>query len=193
MLSPSKVIASDPAGFSSLLVWAVVVVLAVLAIRYLTDRLRRTVATSFTQDNVALDAKPVLTEAEARFFSSLETAVDGKYLVWPQLPLWTFIEARSSDAGAEAAFKNRIDRKRVDFCLVDRRTRTVRMAIELDDRTHERMKTQRRDAFVEGVLKEAGVPLIRIPAARAYDAQVIRRQLGMDQPGANSSKLAKAL
>lgn len=68
----------------------------------------------------------------------------------------------------------------------------VRMAIELDDRTHQREDRLRRDTFVEKVLKQAGVPLIRIPAARAYDAQAIRRQLGLDPSDVNS-KLAKAL
>ncbi len=100
MLSPSNVIASDPARFSSLLVWVVVAVLAMLAIRYLAGKLRRTSAKALIQENVALSAKPVLTEAEARFFRSLEKAVDGEYLVWPQLPLWTFITTQSNDVGA---------------------------------------------------------------------------------------------
>jgi len=194
MLSSSTVLSSGPAGFSKLAVWAVVATLAVLAIRYLLDRClagrpRRNETTTRISDNVALYAKPILTEAEARFFRSLEDAVDRRYLVWPQLPLWTFIETRSNDRGASTSFKNRISLKRVDFCLVDRQTSTVHKAIELDDRTHQRSDRQHRDAFVETVLKQAGVPLIRIPEAKVYDSQSIRRQLGIDRAGMNGRKL----
>lgn len=198
MLSPSTVLSSDPAGLSKLAVWAVVATIAVLAIRYLLDRcltgrLRRSGTATCISDNVAVYPKPILTEAEARFFRSLEDAVDGRYLVWPQLPLWTFIETRSNDRGAATSFKNRISLKRVDFCLIDRQTSTVHKAIELDDCTHQRSDRQHRDAFVQDVLKQAGVPLIRISAAKVYDSQTIRRQLGIDQADMNGRKLPEAV
>ena len=195
MLSQSSVIASDLAGMSWIVGGVAVMAFALLAIRYLqgqylTDRLRRSVAATLIPDNVALCTKPVLTEAEARFFRSLEKAVDGKYLVCPQLPLWTFIDVFSSDAGVVKVFTNRIDRQRVDFTLVDRQTHKVYKAIELDERSHTRADRLRRDAFVEMVLKQAGVPLIRIASAKTYDAQAIRTQLGLNETEVNRSKSA---
>jgi len=195
MLSQSSVIASDLAGLSWIVGGVAVTAFALLAIRYLqgqylTDRLRRSVAATLIPDNVALCAKPVFTEAEARLFRSLEKAVDGEYLVCPQLPLWTFIDAFSSDAGVVKVFTNRIDRKRVDFTLVDRQTHKVYKAIELDERSPTRADRLRRDAFVEMVLKQAGVPLIRIAAAKTYDAQAIRTQLGLNETEVNRSKSA---
>lgn len=138
MFSPAEVISADPAGFSRLIKWALSALLIVLAIRYLIDRCLTgwsgsSVGAKRIPNSVSLRSKPVLTEAEARFFRSLESAVDGEYLIWPQLPLWTFIDTQYNDV----AFTNRIDRKRVDFCLVDRQTCTVYKAIELDDRTHQ--------------------------------------------------------
>jgi very-short-patch-repair endonuclease len=186
MLSPATVLSANSAGLSSIVVWVVVILFAVLAIRFLTGRFLRDLlqgsrATPLIPDNIALRAIPVLSEAEARFLSSLEMAVDGQYHIWPQLPLWTFIETRSSNKGTLTSFTNRIDRKRVDFCLIDRHTWAVQTAIELDDRSHGRLKTQKRDALVEAVLQQAGVPLVRIPVARAYDPQTIRKQLGLDE------------
>jgi hypothetical protein len=157
-----------------------VMLVAVLAITYLTSRRRFGWGFQRQPDRVVVRSKPVLTEAEARFLRSLEEAVDGEYLVCPQLPLWTFIEAESSDPGAAAVQNNRINLKRVDFCLVDRRTGLVQKAIELDDRTHQRRDRRSRDAFVEGVLNQAKVPLIRIPVASAYDVAAVRRQLGLE-------------
>jgi very-short-patch-repair endonuclease len=184
MLSPATVLSANSAGLSSIVVWVVVVLFAILAIQFLTgqflrDLLKGKVASTLTSGNVALRSKPVLSDAEARFLRSLEVSVAGQYLVWPQLPLWTFIETRASDKGALTSFTNRIDRKRVDFCLVDRQTCAVQIAIELDDRSHERVESQKRDALVEAVLQKAGVPLVRIPVTRTYDPQVIRKQLGL--------------
>jgi hypothetical protein len=189
MLSPATIISSDTAGVFSLVVWALVIGLAVLAIKYLTSTSRLGVS-AISPNNLVLSSKPVLTEGEARFFRSLEKAVEGQYLVWPQLSLWTFIDIRSNHAGAIAAFKNRINLKRVDFCLFNRQTLALQKAIELDDRSHQRSDRQRRDAFVESVLKQAGIPLIRIPAARAYDLKALRAQLGINGTDVNDRKLA---
>ncbi len=112
MFSPAEVISADPAGFSRLIKWAVSALLIVLAIRYLIDRCLTgwsgsSVGAKRIPNSVSLRSKPVLSDAEARFFRSLESAVDEEYLVWPQLPLWTFIETRSNDPGATVSFKNK--------------------------------------------------------------------------------------
>lgn len=198
MFSPTTLISSNPVGSSKLAVWVVLATIVIVAVRYLVDhyfpgRLRRREATTLIPENVTLSAKTILTDAEAKFFHSLEQAVNGQYLVWPQLPLWTFIETRSNDRRSVTSFTNRINLKRIDFCLVDLQTRAIRMAIELDDRTHQQVKRQRRDALVEAVLKQVGVPLVRFSGARAYDVQIIRKQLGLDGVGRGNRKLAEAI
>jgi hypothetical protein len=182
-----------PSGIASIFLWLVLMGLALWAFRSLKGRRGSAGYPIPIPENVTITQKSMLTVAEAKFFRSLEQAVGGQYLVCPQVPLWTFIDIRSNHAGAAAAFTNRINLKRVDFILVDRRTLTVRMAIELDDRSHQRSDRQRRDAFVETVLKQAGVPLIRIPAARAYESQAIRMHLGIDETDVNGRNLAEAL
>lgn len=195
MFGPTAAISSDLAALFWIVGGAVAVAFAILAIRHLrghyqTGRLRRNLAATIIPDNAALCVKPVLTEAEVRLCHSLERAVDGKYLVWPQLPLWTFVDVRSADAGVVAVLNNRINLKRVDFTLVDPQTRTIHKVIELDDRSHQRPERQHRDTFVEMVLKQAGVPLLRIPVAKAYDTQALRAQLGLSESAATRSKSA---
>lgn len=183
----------------TVLVWfvggTVLVAVAMLTVRYLsghylTRRIRRNVAATLIPDNVALYPKQVLTEAEGKFLRSLERAIEGEYLVWPQLPMWTFIETFSNDPGVESVMTNRINLKRVDFALVDRQTYTVKKVIELDEGSPRRQDLESRDAFVEMVLKQAGVPLIRVPTAKTYDPQAIRKQLGMDESRVGAKKLA---
>ena len=173
----------------------VVVAIVMLAVRYLSDRyltrrVRRSVAATLTPDNVALHHKPILTEAEGKFLRSLEMAVEGEYLVWPQLPIWTFIEIFSNDPGVKSVMTNRINLKRVDFVLVDRETHAVKKVVELDESSHLRADHRHRDAFVEMVLIQAGIPLTRIPTAKSYDPQALRTQLGIDEPPMRAKKSA---
>jgi hypothetical protein len=168
-------------------------VLAALVANLLKQPRWRSATTFLVPDNIELSARAILTQAEARFLRSLERAVNGEYLVCPQLPLWTFLEARSTDAGAAAAFTNRINLKRIDFTLVNRATSCVEMAIELDDPSHQRAGRRDRDAFIETVFKQARIPLVRIPTARNYDPQALREQLHLCKPDASGKPFAGAV
>jgi very-short-patch-repair endonuclease len=108
--------------------------------------------------------------------------VGKQYAIFPQLPLWMLIESESKDAKAARAFNNRINLKRVDFVLVDSSTQMPYIPIELDDRSHEREDRHKRDAFVDEVLQQAGIKLVRIRAAANYNPQMIRTQLGLAIP-----------
>lgn len=47
-----------------------------------------------------------------------------------------------------------------DVVITDRAGRII-VAVELDDRSHQAPKRQRRDLLLEEVLKQAGIPLLR--------------------------------
>lgn len=71
----------------------------------------------------------------------------------------------------------RIAQKHVDFVLFDGRTGRILGAIELDDRSHERDERLHRDEFVNSVLNDCGIPLLRVQAAWRYNPMVLRQQL----------------
>lgn len=77
-------------------------------------------------------------------------------------------------------FHNQIDRKRVDFVLVDPMTFVTHTVIELDDRSHAHPDRKQRDAFVESVFTRAGINLVRIPVSASYSPRILRQQLGLD-------------
>lgn len=70
-------------------------------------------------------------------------------------------------------WNNRINRISLDFvvCLKDS---TVVVAIELDDKTHERADRRQADAKKEKALKSAGIPLIRWHVHAMPDEAAIR-------------------
>lgn len=58
-----------------------------------------------------------------------------------------------------AAF-NKIKAKHVDFVLCDSIQIQPLLAIELDDRSHQRKDRQDRDIFVDKAFRSAGVPIV---------------------------------
>jgi len=51
--------------------------------------------------------------------------------------------------------------------------------IELDDSSHGEAGRQRRDKFVDAAISSAGVPLVRIPAQRAYAPAEVRQRVSV--------------
>jgi hypothetical protein len=76
-----------------------------------------------------------------------------------------------------APYGRRLAQKHVDFVLFNPVTGTILAVLELDDKTHDQPERQKRDQFLNRVLAQAHIPLIRIRAARRYDAQELRLRL----------------
>lgn len=102
-----------------------------------------------------------LTRAEHECFDALVSAVGNEYLIFAQVHLPTLIDNKVVGQNWRAAFRH-INGKSVDFVLCDKSYISPKLAIELDDKTHERPERQERDVEVERILKEAGVPLLRL-------------------------------
>jgi hypothetical protein len=110
-----------------------------------------------------------MSRAERSFFGVLEQVTDSsKYYIFPQVSLSNLVTVKNG-TGSYLAFRNKVDRKSVDFVLFERSAISPVLAIELDDSSHDREDRQERDAFVDGVLAKAGLPLLHVRAQAAYD------------------------
>jgi hypothetical protein len=69
---------------------------------------------------------------------------------------------------------NGVMAKSVDFVICDVLTLDPVAAIEVDDRSHLQPERQQRDAFVNSVFLEIGLPLMRVKARRAYSVDELR-------------------
>ncbi len=177
MLNPLQVLSANLTPLFCLLI---IVVLTVFATRYLKLFSRCQSGRAVTlRAAITLSQRPILTATETKFFRVLQAAVGKQYIIFPQLPLWTLIQANSSDQKATCAFNNQINLKRIDFVLVNSASLMPYMAIELDDQSHDRPNRQRRDAFVDNVLNQAGIKIVHIPATATYDLQTIGAQIGL--------------
>ena len=68
-----------------------------------------------------------------------------------------------------------LSQKSVDFVLCDKTYLSPKLAVELDDKSHERTDRQERDVEVERILKEAGMPLLRIANHNQFNREEIGR------------------
>jgi very-short-patch-repair endonuclease len=125
-----------------------------------------------------------LTRAEHEFYNTLIAVVGDKYHVFAQVHLPTILDHKVKGQDWRAALAH-INRKSVDFVLCDKAYISPKLAIELDDKSHERPDRQERDREVERMLADAGVPLLRIENKGRFDpaelAQHINEFLQSDQ------------
>ena len=120
----------------------------------------------------------LLSKAERSFYGVLSQAVGDNALIFSKVRVADVLTPQKglNRANWQRAF-NKISAKHVDFLLCDPQDCAVKLAIELDDASHGSAKRQKRDAFLEQACESAGLPLLRIRAARGYGVADIRQQV----------------
>ena len=130
-----------------------------------------------------------LSPAEQSFYQVIKNMMGEHFTICPKVSLAdVFFVIRPNE---NRSAYNRINRKHVDFLICDPKTMRPRMAIELDDSSHQRADREERDEFVEEVFETAELPLIRIPVRTTYNTQelgvLFRQALRQDQSSSDGS------
>lgn len=120
----------------------------------------------------------LFTPAEWQFYQVLRAAVDQRFLIVGKVRIADVITPRSTVRRQAwwRAFRQ-ISSKHLDFVLLEPQNGAIRAALELDDSSHRRADRRTRDRFVDRALAQAGVPLIRVAAARRYAPGELQRQI----------------
>lgn len=112
--------------------------------------------------------KFLMTKAEQLFFQALTKAIPEDVIVIPQVSLSSIINTK------DRSFRNKIDRKSVDFVLFKNHYFNPLLIVELDDKTHERQDRMERDLFVDQALLKAGLPILHIKTSYQYDTLMLQ-------------------
>ncbi|MEZ6096610.1 MAG: DUF2726 domain-containing protein [Pirellulaceae bacterium] len=115
----------------------------------------------------------IMTQSEVKFFRQLQKAVQDEFLIFTMVRIADLMVVESG-VPKRRVWLNKILAKHVDFVLCDNGTLQPLLAIELDDRSHDRPERQERDAFVEHAFESAGLKLLRIKTADGYDPRELR-------------------
>jgi very-short-patch-repair endonuclease len=121
-----------------------------------------------------LRRKYLLSAAERRFFDVLRRVVGGT-LVFPKVRLADLVAADDRHLLRKSNFDH-IKSKHIDFVVCDAALSPV-VAIELDDKSHQRPDRRARDRDVNRILEIAALPILRVPVRSTYDEQEIAGQI----------------
>lgn len=119
----------------------------------------------------------LFSEAEARFLRVLrEAAPDAD--VFGKVRLEDVIVAKRGLSKSErASARGRIKSRHVDFVLTDPKSTRVLLVVELDDSSHASERAKKADAFKDGALAAAGVPILRVRASASYVVEDLARRV----------------
>lgn len=117
-----------------------------------------------------------LTRAEHECYDALIVAVGNDYFIFAQVHLPTLLENKVVGQNWRGALRH-ISEKSVDFVLCDKNYISPKLAIELDDKSHERPERQERDKEVERILQDAGLPLLRLENRGRFDSNELAQKI----------------
>lgn len=103
-------------------------------------------------------------------------AAENGWVVCPKVNLNDLLYVEKGTEGP-TGWRNKIDRKHADFVLCEAETMQPVMVVELDDKSHGSAEAQRRDADKDRALGAAGLPIVRVRAAKGYEVAAVRDQL----------------
>ena len=105
----------------------------------------------------------LLTQNELKFYKLLKNITD-KYnlIIFTQVSLYEIINANNLKDF------NKIKSKSIDFVITDVNSK-IKLCIELDDTTHQKINRQKRDIFINNIFQELEIKLLRIPVQNYYN------------------------
>jgi hypothetical protein len=114
--------------------------------------------------------RPALFSAAERSFAGvLDQVLDGRYRVYGKVRVADLIEPLpGKDRRIWQKAFNRISAKHFDFVICSSSDLVPVVVIELDDRSHQKHKRQQRDELLQQICVQVQLPLIRVPAQKAY-------------------------
>ena len=101
-----------------------------------------------------------MTNAEKQYFFTLQQTYGSQYFIFPQINLDKLVQV--TDKNNYYKFFNKVNRKSVDFVIVDKNTLETVKVIELDDWTHKWGSRKLRDSKVNKLFEKVNIPIEHI-------------------------------
>lgn len=116
--------------------------------------------------------------SELEFYRILSDEILGqRFLALVQFPMASLIGVHNQQEPKGYGHWQRVNKKRFDYLICHRRDLKPALVIELDGDSHVSAKRQKRDQFVETVLRVVQIPFIRIPRQRHYNKPAIALEI----------------
>lgn len=114
--------------------------------------------------------KRLVTANEQGYFIAIQTALPAEYHIYPQVNLAAVIERTDNARYCNELFRN------LDFLVTDENY-VPRIAIEINDQTHQNAARRERDRKVQQICEEAGLPLVTLWTSYGIQPDYIQKRL----------------
>lgn len=121
---------------------------------------------------------PLLTESEVALYNLMRMAVQEQYLVFAQVPLWSFVSIEATGKSRSRVLHH-MALKRVDFVLVHPGSRQVEQVVEVETASPPPHQTERQ-RVIESVLDAAGIKLVTLRSNKSYTIPDLAGALGLE-------------
>jgi Protein of unknown function (DUF2726) len=147
--------------------------------RYLRKTRRRKKRTTpfAIPSGVTIGPTRLLDEEEIALYSLLQMAVQERYLVFSQVPLWSFVEVEA-EATVRSNLLREIALKRVDFVLVHPGSCRVEHVVQIE-RESSPPHQDERQRIIESVLNAAGIKLTTLKPKKSHTLPDLTTRLGI--------------
>ncbi len=115
---------------------------------------------------VSIASAPLLTEVELSLYNLIQMAVQDRYLVFAQVPLWSFVSVQAT-GNAQTNVLKHMALKRVNYVLVHPGSRQVEQVVQIEDVLSDHYG-QERQRVIESVLDAAGIQLVMVQSTKSY-------------------------
>lgn len=131
---------------------------------------------------------PLFTGAERSFYGVLCQAAPEHTVVMAKVRVADILTPEPSrDKSLWQSAFNKVAMKHFDFVVCDQQSMQVLAAVELDDKSHSTNKAKQRDTFINDACEDAGLRLVRFPAKKGYQIDVVRETLSSALDKSNGS------
>ena len=152
---------------------AAAIIFLVIKARQGTDGDTSPIKTPIKKEYVYIKKSCAMTPSELSFYKTLHEAVNGCVII-PQAHLSMFLDHEIKGQSWKAAFA-RINGKSVDFLICTNDMKPL-IAIELDDNTHNQPDRKTRDDFVNSIMTNTDMPLLRFKAGE-WNSEIIKHRI----------------
>lgn len=121
---------------------------------------------------------PLIVEDEVALYSLLRMVVQERYLVFTQVPLWSFIAVDAPETARSHVLRH-LALKRVDFALVHPGSCHVEQVVQIEQESPEPHQAERQ-RVIESVLEAAGIKLMTLRSQKSYSLPDLAARLGLN-------------
>lgn len=127
-------------------------------------------------------AKPLLTDQEVQLYNLLRLAVEDRYLLFTQIPLWSLLDLRVPSGTPPVETLRELALKRATFVLVHPGSRLVEKVVQVERPLAEDAQDGAPDSMFDAAFRAAGVQLIRLSPLHAYTVPGLVTVLDLADP-----------